>query len=166
MKGETVFDPSVAVQKALARPVRLTGPDGRQHVRDAQHGVTTMFYQAIKGDKKAVRQVVRLAQKLFDAPPPPDDRYTDWREMDDKTVEVWKAVRLLPKSCPDNVAEIRDEVLGRAVWKYNNNKEKYWPLIDAWCRAHLDEKAFLAEYGSLPDDDGMPDGHDITTDQE
>lgn len=158
MKGEIVFDPSVAVRKALARPVRLTGPDGRKHVRDAQHGVDTMFYQAIKGDKKAVRQVVRLALKLFDAPPP-DDRYTDWREMDDKTVEMWKAVRLLPKSCPDNVAEIGDEVLGRAVWKYNNNREKYEVRISDWCRAHMDEeavRAILAEYGDMPESNETP----------
>ncbi len=117
--------------------------------------VEKMFFEAINGDAKAAKQLVRWAIKYvpkFEMPKLDGKFIYHW--FKDSDAKFWKDLGCLPADAPDNIMDISVSKLNKAVKAVKKLSEKDW---DAYHAKHPDPAwdAYLAEHPELlqPDDD-------------
>ena len=112
------IDHAQPILDAATRKVTVRGRDRDRRTMVAAQIMEALFANAMEGDMKALRALLKLGERYIDLDnrPPPPERLYRYLQITFDDIACWKRHGMLPASCPDDPFDIADEVLIRG-WK-------------------------------------------------
>jgi hypothetical protein len=112
-----MIDHARPILEAAMRKVTVRGRNRDRRVTAGEQVMEGLFANAMEGDMKALRALLKLGERYIDLDnrPPPDKLYR-YVQITFDDIACWKRHGALPASCPDDPFDIAEEVLIRG-WK-------------------------------------------------